>query len=176
MANRAWTRNIATLTKELVLLEGVITLSGSTFFNTGSNADFDRGVITCNIPGTVPTVFSSSNGVVATGETKTLQAPVTRVGSGSYQVDLSDVYPSMKAAHFDLSMSGSTQYDWRVVPDLATTRMGSVANAAAQRPYQPGSTVGFLVLSSSGGVSAPADPKGNTFNINVSLALKNSVI
>jgi len=148
MANRAYKRNVATLENELVLLQGVISISGSSV-------------------GGVAYPVSASIVSSLTGSSTQLTAGVVHTDPGSFIIVLNDVYPRLQSAQFTLFAEPGT--GMTVVGNVSKTMMGAFAAASGSSNT---SQVGFFLCSGSGGVYEPT----GSVQVHVALSLKNSTV
>lgn len=160
MANRAWKPLAGTLDNELVIINGKINLSGTVF--GGAQAV----TVTSTFTGSIPTTLSGSNpGILAS------TFPVTRLGTGSYQLALKDSYNAIKSVQFEPFVYAPL-YSISVVGNVANTSTTSSLNASGK---SQGNTFGFFVLSGSSNGPVLYDPTGS-IDIYCALALKNSSV
>lgn len=168
MANRAVKRDISTLQNELFLCYGQVILSAS-------NGVPQTAITVNGLTGTLPTLLSGSS-----PNQFTSQYAVLRNGSGSYSIQMQDVWPRLLSAQFTLGTSGS-------IAGAAPQHSGFKVfqNTTQQARYDTTSSsgvnaVGFSLVSGSNNDTAGfilKDPTGGLpLVINVSLAFANSSV
>lgn len=161
MANRAVKRTIGTLQNELTYFEGQIVITGP-YGAPGSS------ILVNGLTGSLPTLLSGSS-----ANQFTSQFTVNRFQSGSYALNLKDVWPKLLSAQFSLGASGSQLPTWFVEHDSGVPGRSDVTGSAGCNQ------VGFRLMSGSTTANPTlADPSGsiNAMTINVSLAFANSTV
>lgn len=173
MANRAVKRDASTLQNELFMCVGQIIISGTT---TGVT---QTGVTVNGLSGSLPTVLSGSS-----PNQFSSQYAVVRNVSGSYSIQMADVWPKLLCATFTLGSSGSQGLNagamavpahagFKVIQDTSgPTRWDSPLLGGVNK-------VDFTLLSGSQNDSAgyiAKDPLGKPLVVDVALWFANSTV
>lgn len=165
MASRAWKRNISTLQNEQVTIDGQVVITGS-FGGVGSGINVNglTGSVLTQLSGSVPGQFTTA-------------LAVTWNQSGSYTINLADVYPRVLSVNltpgFSQTQVSSGDINWdtsHVILSSSVSTRHSSSLAGATGVDQ----IGFILLKSG---SALADPlPGNAVTVNVNMVFANSQI
>jgi hypothetical protein len=157
MANRAVKRNIQTLQNELALMQGQIVFTGP-YGGVGSS------IAVNSLTGSLATVLSGSS-----PNQFTSQFTVKYVSSGSYAINLANVWPKLLSVQLTPGVNGTaSDVSWDVLQNTATAPRSDTTGSAGINQ------LGILLVKSG---STVADPlAGESVTVNIALALANSSV